>query len=128
MGTGLLEQLALARLVESGGFAAHLRRARPVYRRRRDAALSALARALPDARPRGVAAGLHVYVELPAGCDEHALVAAARRHGVLIEGAAWHWADARAAPPALVLGYGLQPEETTRHGLARLREAYAECG
>ncbi|HEY3021269.1 MAG TPA: PLP-dependent aminotransferase family protein [Solirubrobacteraceae bacterium] len=123
MGSPLLEQLALARLIDDGGLAAHLRRVRPVYRRRRDAALAALAASLPHARPRGIAAGLHLYAELPATCDERALVDAARRRGVLVEGAATHWADPAAAPPALVLGYGSQTEAATRRGLAVLRAA-----
>ena len=118
MGSPLLEQLALARFIDDGGFASHLRRVRPVYRRRRDAALEALAASLPDARPRGIAAGLHLYAELVPTCDERALVDAARRDGVIIEGAAWHWADPAAAPPALVLGYGSHNDAATRRGLA----------
>jgi GntR family transcriptional regulator/MocR family aminotransferase len=120
MGSALLEQLALARLLDGGGFARHLRRVRPVYRARRDATLAALAEHVPGARPRGVAAGLHVYVELPAGSDEAAVVDAARAQGVLIEGAAWHWAQPASAPPALVLGYGSLAEPAIRRGLALL--------
>jgi GntR family transcriptional regulator / MocR family aminotransferase len=127
MGSPLLEQLALGSFVDDGAFAAHLRRVRPVYRDRRDAALDALAAALPDARPRGIAAGLHLYAELPHGCDEQALVDAARRRGVLVEGASWHWAAPADAPPALVLGYGSQGEAATRRGLAILRDAGAEA-
>ena len=126
MGSGLLEQLALARLVESGGFTRHLRRVRPVYRRRRDAALDAIASFLPGAAIRGVEAGLHVYVELPAACDERRLVDAAREGGVLVEGGAWHWADEAAAPPSLVIGYGSMGEPAIRRGIALLGEPYAE--
>lgn len=126
MATGGLEQLALARFVESGDLARHLRRVRPLYRRRRDAALDALATHLPAAEPRGVAAGLHLYIDLPDGCDERALVTRARARGVLVEGAAWHWARPRQAPPALVLGYGALSEEAIARGIAALGAAYAE--
>jgi GntR family transcriptional regulator/MocR family aminotransferase len=120
MGNTMLEQLALARFVESGGFARHLRRVRPVYRRRRDAALTAVAMSLPDAIPTGVAAGLHMYVQLPASCNEVGLVDAARNRGVLVEGASWNWSAPSEAPPALVIGYGAIAEPAIRNGLAVL--------
>jgi GntR family transcriptional regulator/MocR family aminotransferase len=120
MGNTVLEQLALARFVESGGFARHLRRVRPIYRRRRDAALASIATSIPEAVPKGVAAGLHMYVRLPTSCDELDLVDAARKRGVLVEGASWHWSVPRAAPPALVIGYGAITETAIRDGLAIL--------
>ena len=124
MGSTLLEQLALARFIETGGLTKHLRRVRPIYRRRRDATLQALAVSLPDAIPKGVAAGLHVYVQLPGTCDEVRLTEAARTEGLLIEGAGWHWADPQSAPPALVLGYGSIGESAIRTGLQLLGSIY----
>lgn len=120
MGNTVLEQLALARFVESGSFARHLRRVRPVYRRRRDTALASIATSLPDAVPTGVAAGLHTYLRLPTSCDEVGLVDAARDRGVLVEGASWNWSVPSAAPPALVIGYGAISESAIRGGLAVL--------
>jgi GntR family transcriptional regulator / MocR family aminotransferase len=124
LANGTLDQMALATFIESGDLARHLRRVRPVYRRRRDAALRALARHLPDGTPTGVAAGLHLYVHLPDGCDERALIRAARRQGVQVEGAARHWADRAAAPPALVVGYGAAGEAAIEQGIATLGAAY----
>ena len=40
------------------------------YRARRDALVAALAEELPEATVHGIAAGLHVTVELPDGLDE----------------------------------------------------------
>jgi GntR family transcriptional regulator/MocR family aminotransferase len=125
MGNTVLEQLALARFIESGGLARHLRRVRPIYRRRRDTALASIATSLPGAIPTGVAAGLHTYVRLPSSCDEAELLEAARRQGVLVEGASWHWSAAAAAPPALVIGYGSVAESTIRNGLATLGAIYS---
>ena len=119
----VLGQLALARFVDGGDLARHLRRVRPVYRSRRDAALDALARFMPGATPVGIAAGLHLFVRLPEGCPEAALVDAARAEGVHVEGASRHFADRDAAPPALVLGYGPVPEPTIRHGIEILGRA-----
>ena len=93
---------------------------RPIYRRRRDAALSSIAASLPDATPTEVAAGLHMYVRLPASCDELGLVDAARNRGVLVEGASWNWSAPASAPPALVIGYGAIAEPAIRNGLAIL--------
>jgi GntR family transcriptional regulator/MocR family aminotransferase len=78
----VVEQLAFARLLASGGYDRHLRRARRVYRHRRDAMVRALARHLPQARVSGVAAGLHLLVELPDGVDDVAMAQAAREAGL----------------------------------------------
>ena len=102
MGTTVFEQLALAQFMHCGGFTRHLRRVRPIYRRRRDAAIAQLAKSLPRTRAIGIDAGLHVYVELPAYCDEQRLVDDAEAHGLLIEGARHHFSEPAAAPPALV--------------------------
>jgi GntR family transcriptional regulator/MocR family aminotransferase len=123
--TGAIDQLALARFIDAGDLARHLRRVRPLYRRRRDAALDALERHLPEASAAGVAAGLHLYVRLPDGIDERALVRAARLRGVQVEPTARHWADRAAAPPGLVLGYGAAGESAIEQGVAVLGDAYA---
>ncbi|ORA35345.1 PLP-dependent aminotransferase family protein [Mycobacterium aquaticum] len=120
MGNSTLEQLALSRFVETGGFSRHLRRVRPVYRRRRDTTLAAIAESLPQTAPSGVAAGLHIYLRLPAGTDEDALVRAARTRGLILSGARAHWADPGAAPPALVIGYGGIGDSALRDGIALL--------
>jgi len=52
------------------------------------------------------------------------LVEAARNRGVLVEGSSWHWALPRAAPPALVIGYGAIAEPAIRNGLAVLGSIY----
>jgi len=123
MGTSMLEQVALARFIDAGALGRHLRRVRPIYRRRRDAVLESLATALPDAQPKGIAAGLHVYVELPAWCDESALIESAGAKGLLIGGARWAWSNP-SPPPALVLGYGAINETAIRSGLAVLGSIY----
>ncbi|MBA2348303.1 MAG: PLP-dependent aminotransferase family protein, partial [Solirubrobacterales bacterium] len=113
LGSPLLEQLALARLMSCGGLDRHVRSLRPHYRARRDAVLAALATAVPAARVHGVAAGLHVLVELPAGSDEATLVAVAEQHGVRFYGLARHCAGAPPFP-GLVLGYANHtPHELT---------------
>jgi GntR family transcriptional regulator/MocR family aminotransferase len=126
MGTTVLEQLAFARFIDTGGLTRHLRRVRPIYRRRLDAALEAVATSLPDAVPKRVAAGLHLYVQLPDWCDELRLIDAAYQRGLLIEGASWHWSVPGSAPPALVLGYGTIDEPSIRTGFETLGSVYEE--
>ena len=59
-GSPVLDQLALADFLARGELDRHLRRMRPVYRRRRDALLRALRDQLPELEPAGIAAGLHL--------------------------------------------------------------------
>src|SRR6185437_5307465 len=68
--TGVLDQLALADLIDSGGFDRQVRRARLVYRRRRDRLVAALATQAPMVHVTGLAAGLHALLDLPAGRTE----------------------------------------------------------
>jgi GntR family transcriptional regulator/MocR family aminotransferase len=116
-----LGQLTLARFIDSGGLARHLRRVRPVYRARRDRLLAALGAHLPGIWPQGEAAGLHLLLRLPAGLDPGAVSAAAATHGIMLEQAAWHWADPGTAPPALLIGYGSVREDDLARGIESLR-------
>jgi GntR family transcriptional regulator / MocR family aminotransferase len=124
MGSTVVEQLAMARFIDAGALTRHLRRVRPIYRRRREATLEAVTASLAGALPSGVAAGLHVYVQLPDWCDEAHLVDAAGEQGLFIEGARWHWSVPEDAPPALVLGYGAITEATIHTGLGVLGSLY----
>jgi GntR family transcriptional regulator/MocR family aminotransferase len=123
MGSSLVEQLAFASFVQSGALARHLRRIRPIYRRRRDATIKALAELLPQARWQGEAAGLHLHLSLPGGVDPQLLTAAALARGVLVEDAARHWADPGRARPALVLGYATLSEPAVPHAIGVLSDA-----
>ncbi|CNG83776.1 GntR family transcriptional regulator [Mycobacterium tuberculosis] len=107
LGAPVVEQHALTEFLRTGGYDRHLRIMRRRYRARRDALAAALDAHLPAARVHGVSAGIHLYVELPPGCDEDAVVARAARMGVAVTGARslWSPAGAAAASPALVLGY-----------------------
>jgi GntR family transcriptional regulator/MocR family aminotransferase len=113
-GGPVLEQLAFAELLASGGYDRHLRRARRVHRERRDAVVTALRTYLPSGRISGVAAGLHLVVELPPGSDDAGLVARARSAG--LGPLALSELRLRAGGrPGLVLGYAAHsPHELTR--------------
>jgi GntR family transcriptional regulator/MocR family aminotransferase len=100
-----LDQLALARLVSSGEYDRHLRRARAIYRRRRDALVTALAAQLPELRVEGIAAGVHLVLRLPRGCDDVAVAADAAKARLLVEPLSRFYVHA-ARGCGLVVGYG----------------------
>ncbi|MEU7788236.1 PLP-dependent aminotransferase family protein [Amycolatopsis sp. NPDC049159] len=111
----VVDQLALAGFVGSGGYDRHLRAARLRYRARRDR----LVEALGPARLSGAAAGLHLVLHLDR--DAEAVARAARENGVKVA----DLDDYRAAPgePALVLGYGNLADNAVGEAARLLRQA-----
>jgi GntR family transcriptional regulator / MocR family aminotransferase len=122
-----LDELALAELVNDGGYDRHVRRARLRYRRRRDRLVAALARAAPDARVSGMAAGLHAVLFLPAGMREADVVAAAARRGLALDGMRGFRPHGAAHPEALVLGYATPPAHAFAAAVGRLCAALRDC-
>jgi GntR family transcriptional regulator/MocR family aminotransferase len=98
-----LEQLALAELLRSGAFDRHVRRMRQRYRRRRDALLALLG----ERRTRGIAAGLHLVLELD---DEAAVLARAAEHSLALHGLGQFWHAPQGRVQGLVIGYASPPE------------------
>lgn len=142
-GPATLDQLTLARFVADGAYARHLRAARTRYARRRAALLAGLDRELPGARIGGIAAGMHVTVDLagvrvgvraePDAADAAVVDAAA----VVREGAARDVAlvDLRryqATPSArstvLVVGYGNLADARLDGAIRGLRAAVEAAG
>ncbi len=122
--TSVLDQLTLAELIGSGGYDRHVRRCRLLYRRRRDRLVALLRERAPVVRITGVAAGMHVVAELPAGCAEADVVERARARGLALEGlGAFGTAD---RPPALVIGYGTPPAHAYTTAIARLAATLAD--
>jgi GntR family transcriptional regulator/MocR family aminotransferase len=124
-GSPALDQLAFADLITRGEFDRHLRRMRPVYRRRRDALLAALARRLPWLEPAGISAGMHLVTWLPPHLDEATVVAAARRAGVGID-AVGPYRIANPGPGGLIFGYATVGEQAIAEGIDRLARAIGE--
>jgi GntR family transcriptional regulator/MocR family aminotransferase len=75
---------------------------------------------LSDVRVAGIAAGLHVLLELPAGQHEDEVVARAAHHGLAIEALRPYSTSARHDRAALVVGYGTPPEHAFTGAVARL--------
>jgi GntR family transcriptional regulator/MocR family aminotransferase len=79
-----LDQEALALLMETGRFDRHLRRAREVYRARRDVLVAAVDHFFGPGRLQGLAAGCHALLRLPDGTSERAVEATAAAMGVRV--------------------------------------------
>ena len=123
-GSPSLEQLAFADFLERGEFDLHLRRMRPIYRRRRDVLLRALAEHLPEVRPVGASAGLHVLAWLPPGVDEAAVLRRAREAGVGLYGLGELRRDgAGARRPRLRVRLGRPRARSSREGVRIVAEA-----
>ena len=124
-GTARIEQHAFANFLKRGELDRHLRRMRTSYRARRDALVNALEQELPEATVRGVAAGLHVTVELPDGYDEQAIKAEAQRRRLAFSTTSHYSAE---GPLTLMLGYGQIPEAAIRAGVREIAAAVRQLG
>jgi GntR family transcriptional regulator / MocR family aminotransferase len=118
-GSESLGQLTLARFIDGGGLARHLRRVRPIYRTRRDALLGALRRHLPEIPVTGEVAGLHLLLRMPAGWDPGTVAEASARYDLQLDDKTWYQAGPDASP-ALLIGYGVTREGTLTRGIEAL--------
>jgi GntR family transcriptional regulator/MocR family aminotransferase len=122
-GSSVMDQIAFAKLLASGGYDRHLRQMRRRYLTRRNALLWALARYLPEATVLGAAAGVHLTVRLPDGCPVADLVHRAAEMRVRVEPLAPCYAEPKSAPPGLMLGYANLTESQIITGVGVLARA-----
>jgi GntR family transcriptional regulator / MocR family aminotransferase len=117
------DQLAFTNFLHRGEFDRHLRRMRQVYRARRDVVVSLLGELLPDHPVRGIAAGLHVVLELPSHTAATRVRAEAAEFGIVVESIEQHAFADYAGPAGLLIGYGGLPEPALAeaiNGLAKI--------
>jgi GntR family transcriptional regulator/MocR family aminotransferase len=125
-GPDAVAQLALAELIRSGAYDRHVRRARLLYRRRRDRLLATVTREAPAVRVHGIAAGLHALLELPAGTSEADVITHAASRGLALSGLQSFTDGPPTGRRALVIGYATPPEHGYTAALARLAAVLAE--
>ena len=121
-----LEQLAFAGMLERGHYQRHIRRARAVYRARRDALVAALAAHIPGLRVGGVAAGLSVVLYLPAGSDDVEIERASSEAGIRVEALSRYAIEDR-GDRGLVIGYGRMHETAIEPAIAALSRVIARA-
>jgi GntR family transcriptional regulator/MocR family aminotransferase len=122
-----LEQLALARFMESGDLARHLRRMRGVYRERQQCMRDQLEQHFGDrVRILGGNAGVHLTCVFAPGTDDVAIARRAATLGVTARPLSGYGSQGvnRTPIPGLVLGYGVADVQQIRQLIPRLRQAY----
>jgi GntR family transcriptional regulator / MocR family aminotransferase len=122
-----IEQLALARLVDTGAFDRHIRRVRALYRARRDLLVATLGDTAPALRVTGIAAGGHALVLLGEnGPGEEEVIARAAAGGLALTGLSDYWhtplATSEWPGPALVVGYATPAGSSHRAAIAALAD------
>lgn len=128
-----LHQLAFAQMLETGQLDRHLRRLRIGYRARRDKIVAAIATAIPELEPTGIAAGLHVLVYLGTNTPESNVRAVADKHGIALAYLGSHWHDPVGQRQGVIIGYSKPSapafDEVVEDLVAVLRHAVngAEC-
>jgi GntR family transcriptional regulator / MocR family aminotransferase len=122
LGSPVLPQMVLARLIATGELEQHIRHVRKRQRVRRDALLSAIREHLPEARVRGIAAGLHLLVTFP-GLDTPDTDIAERilQAGVLVHPLSWHCQGNEV--PGIVLGYAAYTPDQLSDAMRRVASA-----
>jgi len=118
-----LIQRALEAYISVGRYQTHLNRARRIYRRRRDAAIAALHKYMPDdvewITPQG---GLFIWLKLPDGVTDHNLYASAISHKVAFAPGSLFF-PAEKSRQFLRLNFVMHPGEIIAEGIRRLSEA-----
>jgi GntR family transcriptional regulator/MocR family aminotransferase len=126
LGSPTIEQLVLARLIDTAAYDRHLRKARRRNRARRDALIAAVARHIPEAEVSGISAGLHALVRMPRAFDAQRLLELAAERSVGVYPLTLHMMEPAREDDALVLGYAGLSEPAIEEGIRRLAEVLSD--
>jgi len=121
-----ITQAALAALLDQGHYAAHIRRMRVLYARRRALLMALISQQLgPDyLDPQSSNAGLHLVLRLPENADDVAIAQSAQAHGVLTRPLSRYYLR-RGARRGLLLGYACVKEEDIEPAFRILKDSLA---
>jgi GntR family transcriptional regulator/MocR family aminotransferase len=124
LATSTLIQRALEAYVTVGRYQAYLRRSCHVFRKRRDAMITAINRYLPDGvtfdPPQG---GLHLWLRLPEGLSSDELLPLACKKGVAFAPGSHFFLDGSQEPGWMRLNFVSSSVEEINEGLKRLGKA-----
>lgn len=115
-------QATAAEFIGNGHLGTHIRRTRPLYAERRAALLSAI-----ESEGGGLlsvssaSTGLHLLAELPDGCDDRSLAAAARRRQIGVSPLSRYFVDAVGVKrQGLLMGFGNTRPESIKGAIQSL--------
>ncbi len=117
-----LEQLALARLIETGDFDKHIRRLRKLYTRKQKYIESKLSHYLPEEiKIRRIKAGLQMLIALPQSVTEAAMVEACDAMSVKVNGLSSYGISSQKEEKGhLVIGFRGIPGDDIDEGIRRI--------
>jgi GntR family transcriptional regulator/MocR family aminotransferase len=123
-----LEQAALARFMQGGGFVRHLRRSQQHYFSRRNALVSRLRERFGEVDLMGADAGTHLAWRLPSSlAPAHSIKAIARTRNIAVytvqSGGGHEYGGSQFESNWLLLGYASLSEDQIKAGIDRLAEA-----
>ncbi len=118
-GSPTLDQISLSAYLRSGDYDRQIRKARAVYRARRDRLVDELAEAFPEFPLTGIAAGLHVLLRLPAWIDDAAIAESALQSEIRVAPLS-HFCVERTDAKGLVIGYGRLDQSAVAHAVSQL--------
>ncbi|NYI00455.1 PLP-dependent aminotransferase family protein [Cupriavidus plantarum] len=119
----LMTQATVAEFMQAGDYAAHIRRMRPLYARRRAILAGLIERYLgPGALHAHTSnAGLHLVMRLPDNADDIAVAARAGARGIMVRPLSRYYMGP-SAERGLLLGYACVPEEAIAPAFQTLLE------
>ena len=121
---GVLDQMVLADLIDSGAYDRHVRRSRSYYRARRDALTTIMHTA--GIEVSGVSAGLHAVLSVPPAVEPGILAAAAAQGYVVAGLDGFRHPDATPLPSGgIVVGFSTPPEHRFQADVTALADLVA---
>jgi GntR family transcriptional regulator/MocR family aminotransferase len=116
----LLEQMTLLAFMQSGQFAAHIRRMRQLYEERQRILISEIDKRLDGfLRVEAADSGVHLVGHLPAGVDDRAFCQAAEEAGIALRPLSMYYLT----PPrrnGVILGFAAIPPKRIAWGMEKL--------
>ncbi|WP_432759248.1 PLP-dependent aminotransferase family protein [Bordetella genomosp. 5] len=124
----LMTHAALATFISEGHYAAHIRRMRMLYGRRRAILVNLIDRRLGAGwlHRDSSDAGLHLVLNLPPDMDDSAVVDVARERGVLTRALSRYYTAGEPVRHGLLLGYACVPENQIARKFEIVLDSLAE--
>ncbi|KCV50581.1 PLP-dependent aminotransferase family protein [Bordetella bronchiseptica] len=124
----LVTHAVLASFIAEGHYAAHIRRMRMLYGRRRAILVNLIERRLGAQwlHPDSSDAGLHLVLDFPPGLDDKQVMQAAHARGVLTRALSRYYAEGTTPRQGLLLGYACVPENDIARKFELVLDSLAE--